>query len=159
MPLQEPPLPPRRPRARSPPPTPLVDLSGQENPTILTKRSEPAPPLSLDPPTFPRRVVSLLTPPPQDYPDSPTPQDLPSHPLQELTPSPPPQKMQRLDAMHEDVPPPSSSSLMTDEVLSSVDSDLEFSEHDLESDHYCESCFCVPCLCYEVDESEQDPFE
>lgn len=122
--------------------------------------SEPGPPLLLDPPTFPRRVVSLLTPPPQDYPDSPPPQDLPSRPPpEEPLPSPPPQKMRRLNAMHELALPLSSSNLTTDEILESDEPDEEYCDHDLESDYYCESCFCVPCLCYEADESEQDPFE
>ena len=119
--------------------------------------SEPGPPLSSAPPTFPRRVVSLLTPPLQDYPDSPPPQDLPS--TLSLEESPPPKKMQRLNAIHELALPPSSSNLMTDELLESDEPDEEYCEHDLESDYYCESCFCVPCLCYEADESEQDPYE
>ena len=71
--------------------------------------------------------------------------------------SPPPRKLQRLDAMIESDLPSSSSSLMTDELLD--DSDLEFDEHDQECDYYCESCFCVPCLCYDADESQVDPFE
>ena len=63
--------------------------------------------------------------------------------------SPPPEKLQRRDAFHE---PPS---LLSTSQLSDEEDDLDRPM----GSYYCEACFCVPCLCYEQDETSQDPYE
>ena len=64
--------------------------------------------------------------------------------------SPPPEKLQRRDAFHEPL-----SLLSTSQISDEEEDDLDRPM----GSYYCEACFCVPCLCYEQDETSQDPYE
>lgn len=167
-----------RPRLVNPPPTSHVDLTGKDlGLPLLGKRprtTEPGPVYFVDPVVMTRpslradqrgsmtwKQAGWIRPPqeahrldPSELENPPTPKMAESPLLESDEPdSPPPEKLRRLDAFHE-VPHPSSTShpLRCDEDLSQED-DREMGSY------YCEACFCVPCLCYEQDETSFDPYE
>lgn len=74
--------------------------------------------------------------------------------------------------MIEEVPRPSSSTLLTDELLESDEPDEPYVYDPCEGapscEIYCNECYCYPCICesqesesdpYDYDESSQDPYQ
>jgi len=168
VPLSSFPLRVAHPRPVNPPPTPLVDLTGREvvtpPPGKRPKISEP-PPLFSSPVVISRRRPDLrgeltwqqagcLAPPTvkhfgqKEFEALSVKEDPPS-PLLESDEPESPKTLQRLDAFHEEPHP----------LLTSHDEDLEYEEDEEMEAYYCEACFCVPCLCYDQDETSVDPYE